>query len=101
MKIFFALYDENDNFINCGFSLKEIGLTTMQSFLRQHGRTKQRLYRIPLAPQNDIFKAEDEAFIKEFEEQCLTSEEQAERLGVAGRTIFRRKAKKLKGKVAL
>lgn len=93
MKILFALYDTDDNFINCGYSLKEIGLSYMQSYLRQHESTNQRLYRIPLEPQNDIFKAEDEAFLKEFKEECYTNKELAEILGISERTLNRRKLK--------
>ncbi len=102
MKVLFALYDKNDNFISCGFTLEEVGIKKTSSWDWQHRTKKCKLYRIPLAPQNDTFKAEDEAFIKEFEEQCYTNKEQAERLDVNIRTIFRHKAKaKLKGKVAL
>lgn len=101
MKTLFALYDKDDNFIDCGFSLAEIGIPNGTSWELQNTIKKRKLYRIPLEIQDDIFKAEDEAFIKEFEEKCYTSEEQAQKLGVSVRTIFRRKAKKLKGKVGL
>ena len=102
MKVLFALYDKDDNFINCGFSLKEIGIDNMQSWYLRRKSKWRKLYRIPLAPQNDIFKEEDEAFIKEFEQQCYTNEEHAQRLGVNVRTFYRLKAKKkLKGKVGL
>lgn len=96
MKVLFALYDKEDNFIKSGFSLKEIGITNMESFYRQRRHKKQTLFRIPLEPQDDIFKEEDEAFIKEFKGKCYTNEEIARMCGVNIRTIFRRKAK-LKG----
>lgn len=69
MKVLFTLYDKEDNFIKSGFSLREIGLTDMESFCRQRRHKKQTLFRIPLEPQDDIFKEEDEAFIEEFKDK--------------------------------
>ena len=94
MKVLYALYDKDDNFIDCGFSLKEIGINGMASWRFRHKTKWRKLYKIPIEAQNDIFKEEDEAFIKEFESQCYTNEEKAQRLGVSARTIYRRKAKK-------
>ena len=93
MKTFFALYDKDDNFINCGFSLAEIGVKKTRSWFWQHTVKKVKLYKIPLAPQNDIFKETDELFIKEFADENFTAKEQAKIAGCTERTIFRRKAK--------
>ncbi len=90
MKVLFALYDKNDNFINCGFSLAEIGIPQGTSWFLQNTIKKHKLYRIPLEEQNDIFKEEDALFINEFEEQCCTYKERAERRGISLRTYFRR-----------
>lgn len=43
MKVLYAIYDRNDNFITCGFSLKEIGITDMQSYAMQHGLSTRKL----------------------------------------------------------
>ncbi len=89
MKCLFALYDKDDNFIDCGFSLKSIGVKQGYSWHLQHARHKIKLFRIPLSPQNDIFKEEDEIFIKEEKLNVFTNKELAEMLGVSVRTIYR------------
>lgn len=93
MKVLYALYDGNDNFVNCGFSLEECGVKHCNSWFWQHTIKKWKLYRIPLEPVNDCFQMEDELFVKEFEDKCFTNEEQAKRDGISIRTLFRRKEK--------
>ena len=89
MKYLFALYDKDDNFINCGFSLKEVGVTYQNSWFKQHRNKKIKLYRIPLKPQKDIFEKEDEIFIEEFKFNCYTVEELAKIYHKSKRTIYR------------
>lgn len=102
MKVLYALYDKDDNFIDCGFSLKEIGIDSDTAWRFCHKTSWRKLYKIPLEVQDDIFKEEDETFIKEFEQQVYTDEERAKMLGINIRTFYRRKAKeKLKGKVVI
>ena len=46
MKTFYALYDCNDNFISCGFTPKELGLTPLHLYILSTGRvTKYRIYK--------------------------------------------------------
>lgn len=91
MKCLFALYDKDDNFIDCGFSLKEIGVRQNYSWHLQHARKKYKLFRIPLTPKNDIFEKEDKIFIEEELINVFTIKELAEMLAVSERTIYRKK----------
>lgn len=84
-----------DNFIDCGFSLKEIGINGMTSWRFRHKSKWRKLYKISIEQQDDIFKEEDEIFIEEEGENCYTVKELAEINGVSIRTMFRRKAKEL------
>lgn len=93
MKVLFAIYDKNDNFIDCGFSYKEMCLDSETGWRYLHRNKGCKIYQIPLEVQNDIFKEADEQFIKEFGEQCYTDEENAQMRGISIRTWFRRKAK--------
>lgn len=91
MKTMYALYDDKDNFINCGFTLAEAGATIL-SFDTYNKRIKRfKLYKIPLLPQDDIFNEEDKKFLEEFENQIFENKELAEKYGCSVRTIYRRK----------
>ena len=93
MKVLFAVYDENDYLINTGFSLAEVGVAWHNSWFWQHRNKKVKLYRIPLESQDDVFKQEDDLFIREFENEIYTNDEIAKQQGVSVRTIYRNKAK--------
>lgn len=84
MKTLFAVYDSNDNFIKCSFSLLELGVSSLS----------RKLYRIPLDVQDDCFKEEDEAFLREFSDKAYTVKEQAKRKNVSERTIYRHKKRR-------
>lgn len=63
MKKFYALYDENDNFIDCGFNLREIGIKPTNISWLKRGK-KRKLVEIPLSITNDIFAKEDVGLIR-------------------------------------
>lgn len=90
MKVLFALYDKNDNFINCGFSLAEIGINNNIAWRCYHKNKGRKLYKIPLETQNDIFEEEDKIFIKEEKYNAFTVKEIAEMVGVSERTMYRK-----------
>ena len=93
MKVLFALYDKNDYLVKVGFSLKEIGFTgNVTQSRRKKGNAK--LYTIPLEPQEDIFKEEDEIFIQEEKDNVFTIKEIAKMQGVNERTIYRQRLKR-------
>lgn len=92
MKVLFALYDKDDRFVTCGFSLAEVGVLCGSSCNMQRNKGNKKLYRIPLEPQDDIFNEEDRIFIEEQGEKVFTNQELAELLKVDIRTIYRRKA---------
>lgn len=84
MKPLYALYD-GDKFIDCGFSLKEMGISSAKSFFYRHGSKGLKLYKFPLD------EKEDEELIKLCEKECITNVERAKSQGVSERTIYRRK----------
>lgn len=92
MKVLYALYDENDNYISSGFSLKEVGVKITRSWFWQHTVKKYRLYRLPLEVQNDCFKEEDEIFNNEFREEVYTNKELAQMAGLSLSGYNKRKA---------
>lgn len=102
MKKFYAIYDKDDNFIDCGFTSTELGITANALWCKQR-RNKQigspKIFEIPLSPQNDIFKEEDEIFLLQEEENVYTKEELAKRQGINVRTWYRLKEKQKKEKI--
>ena len=94
MKVLFALYDKDDRFITCGYSLAEVGVLQGSSCNMQRNKGNKKLYRIPLEPQDDVFKEEDYKFIEEEKDNVFEAKELAQMLGVSERTYFRRKAKR-------
>lgn len=94
MKVLYAIYDKDDNFIDCGFSLEQLGINNSKTISWRYKSKYRKLYRIPLEKQDDIFLEEDEAFIEEFSRQVFTNVEYAKYLGISLKTFYRLKAKK-------
>lgn len=95
MRTLFAVYDEKDNFIDCGYSCKLLKMNYNTFWSRLH-RNKQKIkslkiFEIPLQPQNDIFKEEDERFLAEEGDNVYFDREIAEREGITLRTLYRRR----------
>ena len=97
MKTFFAIYDEKDNFITCGYGVKQMGqnYNTFWSRLNRNKGIKKglRVYKIPLTPQDDIFKEEDELFLQEEGDAVFFDKEIAEREHISLRHLYRIRAK--------
>ena len=90
---FCAIYDLRDNYISSGFTAKELGLlpSTLSKMIKrqnEHKHLKYRVYIIPLAPQDDCFKKEDELFLSEVP---MTNREKAKQLGISETTFYERK----------
>lgn len=97
MKTLYALYDENDRFIDCAFNLREMEIKPTNISWLKRGK-KRKLVEIPLSITNDIFAQEDQDFLEFLGENAFSNKELAERQGVSIRTIFRQKQKlRLKG----
>ena len=97
MKKFYAVYDKNDNFIDCGFGASELNMNQNLFFSRLH-KNKQKykslkVFEIPLIPQKDIFYEEDKIFLDEEGDNIYFDREIAEREGISMRTLYRRKQK--------
>lgn len=91
MKNFYALYDRNDNFVDCGFSLNEMQITQNQAWDLRHKSKRFRLYTIPLEPIEDVFSEEDKIFIEENMYDCYKKSELAKIYKCSERAIYRRK----------
>lgn len=89
-----AVYDKNDNFIDCATSLSELKFIQRQSVYSQishkqfFGERKfVNVYLIDcLEKHNDCFKEEDEIFLREFGRNPETI---AKNLGISRRTYYR------------
>ena len=95
-----AVYDDNDNFIDCGTSIKELTFMKHRTIVEQLSRgsfftkKKKHIYLIDcLEKHNDCFNEEDEIFLKEIGNKPTTKtaryELLAKRFGVGLRTIYR------------
>lgn len=98
-----ALYDENDNLIDVGCLPSQLKLykNRPQSFYEQKSRGDSlfkncKVYLIDcLEKHDDIFKEEDEIFLKEYMETEDRIMEIAKLCGVSRRTVYRWRAKGL------
>ena len=97
MRDFYALYDNNDNFITCGYKPRDM-IKNYNHFWSALHRNKQiyksiKVFKIPLQPQDDIFKEEDELFLQEEGDNVYFDREIAEREKITLRSLYRRRLK--------
>lgn len=90
---FYAIYDLHDNYISSGFTPKELGLSPsalskMIKRQKEQKHFKYKLFIIPLTPQDDCFRQEDELFLREVP---MTDAEKAEKMGIPLYQFYRRK----------
>lgn len=97
MRTFYAVYDENDNFITCGYGAKQLGQNYNSFWSRVHRNKNKkkslRVFKIPLQPQDDIFRKEDELFLKEEGDAVFFDREIAARENITLRSFYRRQKK--------
>lgn len=93
MKKLYALYDCNDNFVDCGFSLNEMQITQNRAWYLRHKSKRFRLCIIPLEPKDDVFFEEDKIFIEENMYDCYKKSELAKIYNCSERAIYRRKVR--------